>query len=636
LASQTLDVVEKICRANFAGWIVPGGLLGGDSRQAEKSRLRKGLGIIVATPGRLLDHLVKTQSLAMSLKGGKLHWLVLDECDRLLDMGLGDQIRQIVQIIRANDGGSAKKLSWKSVVVSATITPSVKALATERMLCGDQDWLWIKGVREIKKKDDVTGSALESSSNAHPESDELKSGFGDEDKGAYSESTPRQLTQFHLTVTAKLRLATLVAFLVQRIQKGERTVVFMGTCASVDYHYALFQAMEESIWNSEKEDDHDESAKTKPGLFGTKAQLFKLHGNVPHAKRHQTMKQFNVATCNSYDRKVPPAVLLTTDVAARGLNLEAIDWTVQYDPPCEINDYVHRAGRTARAGKAGHSLLFLLPSEQNYLEVLKAKGVTTLTPLSLSSLLNHAATVCTTVTQDGMYQQGGGEVKMQKRENDTSGHFDVLKSARRGEYFASEVQRRLEDCVVQDDVESRKQWKEAIKQQRKRKQHNSDSSALLRKKEGQLLELARDAFLSFLRAYPTKREQAVRSIFSSRSLHLGHVAKSFALKDPPKSLAAKGKSKRQQLEEESRDEQSNLPRSLAFSQSVGEGIDNIQQRILNEIPIISDVGGDEDYDHARDTSKKRRKSDRDGRQLNAKQMLLENAFKMQSNLMDAM
>ena len=63
LANQTLQVAERLCQANFAGWIVPGGLLGGDSRSSEKSRLRKGLAIIVATPGRLLDHLTKTQSL---------------------------------------------------------------------------------------------------------------------------------------------------------------------------------------------------------------------------------------------------------------------------------------------------------------------------------------------------------------------------------------------------------------------------------------------------------------------------------------------------------------------------------------------------------------------------------------------
>ena len=56
-------------------------------------------------------------------------------------------------------------------------------------------------------------------------------------------------------------------------------------------------------------------------------------------------------------------MLLATNVVARGLNFPSLDWIVQYDPPCETKDYVHRAGRSARAGAAGHALLFLLPSE---------------------------------------------------------------------------------------------------------------------------------------------------------------------------------------------------------------------------------------------------------------------------------
>jgi superfamily II DNA/RNA helicase len=60
---------------------------------------------------------------------------------------------------------------------------------------------------------------------------------------------------------------------------------------------------------------------------------------------------------------------------ARGLNLPSVDWTVQYDPPCEVADYDHRADRTARGGKAGHSLLFLLPSERLFLDVLEMKGL---------------------------------------------------------------------------------------------------------------------------------------------------------------------------------------------------------------------------------------------------------------------
>jgi len=623
LASQTLQVVERLCQANFAGRIVPGGLLGGDSRHSEKSRLRKGLGVIVATPGRLLDHLHKTQSLALSLKG-KLQWLVLDECDRLLDMGLGDQVRQIVQWMRANEA-SKQQPWWRSVLVSATVTPSVQALAKERMLCGNQEWVWVRGENgDVSKSKTArpspsTSSPTETAKNSNSTNN---NGGDNDDTDAtcsenYSNSTPRQLAQFHLTVTAKLRLSALVSFLVQRVSKGERTVVFMGTCATVDYHYQLFNAIEESLWDNSNEENEDTASSN--GLFGKKAQVFRLHGNVPHPKRIETMKEFSTTGTNT---KKGAAILLTTDVAARGLNLEGIDWTVQYDPPCEIADYVHRVGRVARAGKAGHSLLFLLPSERKYLEVLETKGINNLNPLSLSSLLNQAAAICTEWTRAGV-EQGGGSFSAKKPQ--TSNGY---KGSRSGEFFSAEVQRRLEECVVQDDIQTRKQWKEKQQEQRKRKLKGNKEG----RKEGELLAMAREAFLSFLRAYSTKKEPVVRSIFSSRALHLGHVAKSFALKEPPKSVASKQKSKKQQHKEALQDIQSNLPRSLEFGEAP-EDYERLLAQVENHRTNIMDRYDDDEDDFR---SKKRQKLQKNGKPMSAKALLLANATKMQNNLMDAM
>lgn len=68
-------------------------------------------------------------------------------------------------------------------------------------------------------------------------------------------------------------------------------------------------------------------------------------------------------------------VLLCTDVAARGLNLPAVDWIVQFDPPSETREYVHRVGRTARSGGRGQALLFLLHSELGYLQHLEQQGL---------------------------------------------------------------------------------------------------------------------------------------------------------------------------------------------------------------------------------------------------------------------
>lgn len=76
-------------------WLVPGMLVGGENRHHEKQRLRKGVVVLVATPGRLLDHLSLTESFVVS----HLQWLILDEADRLLDMGFQQTLSKIVELL---------------------------------------------------------------------------------------------------------------------------------------------------------------------------------------------------------------------------------------------------------------------------------------------------------------------------------------------------------------------------------------------------------------------------------------------------------------------------------------------------------------------------------------------------------
>eukprot|EP00978_Attheya_sp_CCMP212_P037151 scaffold173424_cov38-Attheya_sp.AAC.1 len=191
-----------------------------------------------------------------------------------------------------------------------------------------------------------------------------------------------------MVVTAKLRLTALVAFLAARVKKHERTVVFMSTCDGVEYHHKLFSQAEPILGSSSRDTE-------QKGLFGSSCPVHRLHGNVPHAERHAILKKFGegVNKRNSDDDDTSTnlkraAILIATDVAARGLNLSGVDWIVQYDPPCETSDYIHRA---ARAGKAGHALLFLLPSERQYMDVLELRGLKGMRALSLSSTLQTAA-----------------------------------------------------------------------------------------------------------------------------------------------------------------------------------------------------------------------------------------------------
>lgn len=499
LASQTFQVVERLC-SNSYNWLVPGSLLGEENRKSEKARLRKGLAIIVATPGRLLDHLQKTESLLMALKG-KLEWLVLDEADRLLDMGLGGQVKQILQRIRSNQPGSGPQnngITWRSVLVSATVTNTVQTLAKETMVGMDSTWEWVRAAElctdQSKQQKDFTVASETSS--------ELAT------------STPRQLSQAHMTVSAKFRLSALIALLVKRVEKKERAVVFFNTCASVDYHHALLTAMDSIL-----DQTTEEPAK---GIFGNKCRIFKLHGSVSHTDRQQTMRQFlKPHKDDNAKENGKAAILLATDVAARGLNLQNCDWTIQYDPPSEVSDYVHRAGRVARAGRAGHSLLFLLPSERSYLDVLKQRGIKHLPAISLASTLDAAAKICSAITKEGVKHSGGGLGQSKQA------------GTRSGEAFCSELQRRCELCVKRDDEETRRAHQTKRKEERKAGIRSGPVN-------GELLELARAAFLSHIRAYPT-REKAVKHIFSARALHLGHVARAFALSEPPKRLASKNK-----------------------------------------------------------------------------------------------
>lgn len=100
--------------------------------------------------------------------------------------------------------------------------------------------------------------------------------------------------------------------------------------------------------------------------FHSSYELAALQGKQKQQKRTNTFFEF----CNAES-----GILLSTDVAARGLDIPRVDWIVQFDPPDDPRDYIHRVGRTARAGKVGKSLLFLLESELGFLRYLKEAKV---------------------------------------------------------------------------------------------------------------------------------------------------------------------------------------------------------------------------------------------------------------------
>ncbi len=285
--------------------------------------------------------------------------------------------------------------------------------------------------------------------------------------------TPSQLRQYYMMVTCKWKLAALLSFL--KTHSHQKIIVFFVTCDSVDYHSLLLR---ETDWPTELDPPIDDEAPTDSsglpfveplaakfnGMLGESCNIYRLHGNVPQKLRQEIYKEF----CQASN-----GILLCTDVAARGLDLPKVDWILQYDPPCETTDYVHRIGRTARKGEQGNALIFLLPSEAQY----------------ISLLFSHA-----------LYPE---QVSLQSLFVEITGHIPgASKFKNKDEMSAVILQRRIERIVSGNKL---------------------------------LLHASRQAYRSFIRAYATHSADA-KNIFRVQSLHLGHVAKCFGLRDNPKSI----------------------------------------------------------------------------------------------------
>jgi len=151
-------------------------------------------------------------------------------------------------------------------------------------------------------------------------------------------STVTTLSQGYVVCPSDRRFLLLFTFLKKNLKK--KVIVFFSSCNSVKYHGELLNYIDIPVLD--------------------------LHGKQKQQKRTNTFFEF----CNAGS-----GILLCTDVAARGLDIPSVHWIVQFDPPDDPRDYIHRVGRTARAGNSGKSLLFLLPSELGFLRYLKEARV---------------------------------------------------------------------------------------------------------------------------------------------------------------------------------------------------------------------------------------------------------------------
>ncbi|KAI6045110.1 DEAD-domain-containing protein [Pisolithus marmoratus] len=262
-------------------------VIGGANRRAEAEKLEKGVNLLVATPGRLLDHLENTKGFVFR----NLKALVIDEADRILEIGFEEEMKKIIAIL-PNEGR-------QSMLFSATQTTKVQDLARVSLRPGP---LHI----DVDKEE--------------------------------STSTVSTLSQGYVVCPSDRRFLLLFTFLRKNLKK--KIIVFFSSCNSVKYHGELLNYIDVPVLD--------------------------LHGKQKQQKRTNTFFEFVNAESG---------ILLCTNVAARGLDIPRVDWIIQYDPPDDPRDYIHRVGRTARAGKVGKSLLFLLESELGFLRYLQQAKV---------------------------------------------------------------------------------------------------------------------------------------------------------------------------------------------------------------------------------------------------------------------
>lgn len=283
--------------------IIPQLLLGGSTTPAQdlSTFLKTSPNVLVSTPGRLLELL---SSPYVHCPQSSFEVLVLDEADRLLDLGFKDDLTKILNLLPKQR---------RTGLFSASVSEAVDQIIR----------VGLRNPVRIAVK--------------------VKGANGVEDK-----RTPASLEMRYAVTPASHKLPALAALLERLDTLPSRTIVYLSTCAAVDYFQALLPAILPEVV------------------------LVPLHGKHPANVRQKNFTRF----VNS----VSPALLLTTDVAARGLDIPAVDLVVQIDPPSDPKVFLHRCGRAGRAGRKGLSVVFLLPGrEEDYVSFLNVRQ----TPIDL-------------------------------------------------------------------------------------------------------------------------------------------------------------------------------------------------------------------------------------------------------------
>lgn len=300
--------------------VIPQLLLGGTTTPAQdlSTFLRISPNLLIATPGRLNELL---SSPHVHAPQSSFDVLVLDEADRLLDLGFSDDLNKILKRLPKQR---------RTGLFSASVSEAV-------------DQLIRVGLRNpVRVSVRVKGTS-----------------------GALDQRTPASLTMAYTVSPAHHKLPAFVKLLGVMQPSPQKVIVYVSTCAAVDYFQHVLPSLLEGL---------DQPPTLVP-----------LHGKHPPNVRNKNFTRFaNSAT---------PAILLTTDLAARGLDIPSVDLVVQLDPPSDPKAFLHRCGRAGRAGRKGLAVVMLTPgSEEDYIPFLSVRK-TPVVPLSASGAISASALV---------------------------------------------------------------------------------------------------------------------------------------------------------------------------------------------------------------------------------------------------
>jgi ATP-dependent RNA helicase DeaD len=291
LALQVCEAFEKYAAHTRGVHVLP--VYGGQGYGVQLSALRRGVHIVVGTPGRIMDHLEKG-----TLDLSQLRFLVLDEADEMLNMGFADDVETILA-----DTPDDKQVA----LFSATMPAQIRRLSKK----------YLSDPVEITVKNKTTTSA--------------------------------NTTQRYLTVSYPQKVDALTRIL--EVENFEGMIVFVRT----------------------KNETETLAEKLRARGFSAQA----INGDVPQVQRERTVNQLKAAKLD---------ILVATDVAARGLDVERISHVVNYDIPTDTESYVHRIGRTGRAGRKGDAISFVTPRERYLLKHIEKATRQPLTPMQMPTV----------------------------------------------------------------------------------------------------------------------------------------------------------------------------------------------------------------------------------------------------------